>query len=204
MGRSRRIKLPILNPALLILVLCCASTAMAQEAITYFTDRSGLAGASPWGSVQSASRGTIAYVRGGTEIRLIEPDGKNDRRLWTHPDARKELGIHGTAWRPDGKELAFSSSHAAVASLYSGDIYAVRPDGSGFRKITNSPDHSELSRYPKGIVSVTLRNDQPIYKQSQASAGVFIVYVAGAAEPQQINLPPGASKTLVFNQVADF
>jgi TolB protein len=146
----------------------------------------------------------IAYVRGGTEIRLINPDGTNDRRLWTHPDAKKELGINGVAWRPDGKELAFSSSHAAVYSLYDSDVYAIRPDGTGFRKLTNPPDRSEFARYPKGSVSVTLRNDQPIYKQSQASAGIFIVYVAGAAEPQQITLPPGATKTLLFTQVADF
>jgi TolB protein len=149
-------------------------------------------------------RGTIAYVRNGTEIRLIEPDGTNDRRLWTHADARKELGIRGVAWRPDGKELAFSSSHAAAASLYDADLYAVKPDGTGFRKLTNSPDHSELGRYPKGSVSVTFRNDQPPYQQAQSSAGIFIVYVAGAEEPQQITLPPGAAKTVVFNQVADF
>ena len=29
--------------------------------------------------------GTIAYVRGGTEVRLINADGTNDHRLWTHP-----------------------------------------------------------------------------------------------------------------------
>jgi hypothetical protein len=63
---------------------------------------------------------------------------------------------------------------------------------------------SEFAKFPKGTVSVTFRNDQPTYKESQASAGVFIVYVAGAAEPQQITLPPGAAKTIVFNQVADF
>src|SRR5688572_31828824 len=148
--------------------------------------------------------GTIAYVRNGTELRLIDADGSNDRRLWTHPDARKELGIYDVAWRPDGKELAFSSSHAAVASLYHADLYAVRPDGTAFRKLTNAPDHSEFARYPRGSVSLTIRNDQPIYKQSQASAGIFMVYVAGAAQPQQITLPPGAVKTMVFNQVADF
>jgi hypothetical protein len=63
------------------------------------------------------SQGTIAYIRGGTEIRLIEPDGKNDRRLWTHPDASFNLALNDLAWRPDGKELAFSSSHAS-ARLY--------------------------------------------------------------------------------------
>jgi len=158
----------------------------------------------PPSGVASANGGTIAYVRNGTEIRLIEPGGSNDRRLWTHPDASKDLGIDSLAWRPDGQELAFSSSHEAVASLYHADLYAIRPDGTGYRKLTNSPDHGELGRFPKGSVSVTVRNDQPIYKQSQASAGVFLVYVAGAQEPQQITLPPGSSKTLLFNNVADF
>jgi hypothetical protein len=148
--------------------------------------------------------GTIAYVRGSTEVRLINADGTNDRRLWTHPDAKKELGIYDVAWRPDGKELIFSSGHAAAMSLYHADLYAIRPDGTGFRKVTNSPDRAEFARYPKGSVSVTLRNDQPIYRQSQASSGVFIVYVAGADEPQQITLPPGASKTILFKNVADF
>jgi hypothetical protein len=147
---------------------------------------------------------TIAYVRDGTEIRLIDPEGTNDRRLWTHPDAKKPLGIDSLAWRPDVKELAFSSRHAAASSLYDADLYAVRPDGSGLRKLTNAPDRADFTRFPKGNVSVTFSNDQPIYKQSQASSGVFIVYVSGAAEPQQITVPPGATKTVVFNQVADF
>ena len=147
---------------------------------------------------------TIAYIRNGTEIRLIEPDGSNDRRLWTHADARPELGIYGLAWRPDRKEIAFSSGHAAVASLYHSDLYAIHPDGSGFRKLTNTPDRGEYARFPKGSVTVTVRNDQPIYQQTQASAGIFMVYVAGADEPQSITLPPGATKTVVFKSVADF
>src|SRR5687768_7925316 len=159
----------------------------------------------PLGSrVAANGGGTIAYIRNGTEIRLIDADGSNDRRLWTHPDAKKELGIYDVAWRPDGKELAFSSGHAAVQSLYHADLYAISPNGTGFRKLTNSPDRAEFARYPKGTVSVTVRNDQPIYRQSQASAGVFIVYVAGADEPQQITLPPGSAKTIVFKNVADF
>jgi hypothetical protein len=152
----------------------------------------------------NAAAQTIAYVRDGAEIRAIAPDGTNDRRLWTHPDAKKPLGIDSLAWSPDGKELAFSSRHTAAASLYDADIFVIHADGSGLRKLTNAPQMSDFARFPKGTVSVTFRNDQPLYKQSQASAGVFIVYVAGAAEPQQITLPPGAVKTIVFNQVADF
>ena len=89
-----------------------------------------------------AQKGTIAYVHDGTEIRLIDPDGANDRRLWTHPDLKKSLGIDSLAWSPDGKEIAFSSRHAAVASLYDADIYTIRPDGSGLRKLTNAPPTS--------------------------------------------------------------
>ena len=156
------------------------------------------------GSPSAPARGTIAYVRGGTEIRLVEADGTGDRRLWTHEYAKEGSAIHDLAWRPDGKELAFSSSHLNVASLYHADIYAVGPDGKGFRKITNAPDHGELARYPKGAVSVTVRNEQPAWKQSRASAGVFFVYVVGADEPQAVTLPPGSSKTLLFKSVADF
>lgn len=156
------------------------------------------------GSSITPSAGTIAYIKGGTEIRLIESDGANDRRLWTHEFAKEGSAIHDLSWRPDGKELAFSSSHLNVASLYHADIYAIGPDGKGYRKITNSPDHGELARYPKGVVTVTVRNEQPLWKQSQASSGIFFVYVVGADEPQAVTLPPGSSKTLVFKSVADY
>lgn len=156
------------------------------------------------GPSTTVSAGTIAYIKGATEIRLIESDGTNDRRLWTHQFAKEGSGIHDLSWRPDGKELAFSSSHLNVASLYHADIYAIGPDGKDYRKITNSPDHAELARYPKGVVTVTVRNEQPVWKQSQASSGIFFVYVVGADEPQAVTLPPGSSKTLVFKSVADY
>ena len=153
-----------------------------------------------FGQKETEPTGTIAYIRGDTEIRAISPSGGSDRRLWTHKDLHEGLGLFDLAWRPDGKELAFSSSHEAVASFYLADIYAIHPDGSGLRKLTNAPDVTELARYPKGSVTVTVRNDQP----ADVSGGVFIVYVAGAEEPQQVNIPSGTARTLVFRTVADF
>lgn len=153
-------------------------------------------------SIQSTA--AIAYIRNGSEIRLIDSSGQNDRQLWTHPDAKEPLGLFDLAWRPDGKELAFSSAHEALFSVYHADLYAIRPDGSGFRKITNAPDHKSSQQYKKGSITVTVRNNQYTFQQAQSSQGIFIVNIVGASEPQQITLPPGKSKTLTFQSVADY
>lgn len=147
---------------------------------------------------------TIAYVRGEIEIRLIEPNGTGDRLLWTNKDAKPYSGINNLAWSPDGKELAFSSGHASATSLFHSDIYVIKQDGSGFRKITNPPDAGEYSKYPKGNVTVTVRNNAYSFEASNATAGSFFVYVAGATAPQLVNISPGASKTITFTSVADF
>ena len=148
--------------------------------------------------------GLIAYTRNDAEIRLIDSTGGNDRQLWTHPDAKAPFGIFDLAWRPDGKELAFSSGHQNMVSLYHADLYGIRPDGSGFRKITNRPDYKSLSNYKKGVVTITLRNTQYTFQQAESSTGIFTVYVVGAEMPQQVLLPPGTTKTITFNNVADF
>ena len=38
--------------------------------------------------------GMIAYMRNSAEIRLIDSNGQNDRRLWTHPNAKDQLGLY--------------------------------------------------------------------------------------------------------------
>jgi TolB protein len=157
----------------------------------------GLAGyrspAPPAASAQAAP-GAIAYVRyqadNGTDIRLIEPDGTNDRRILTVPDS--PIGhIPALAWRPDATELAFASDHAAATSLYEKDIYAIRPDGKGLRKVTNGPGLNQLASYPKGSVTIDV---------IVGASGPALIYVAGAAEPQTAV----SSGRLTFANVADF
>src|ERR687886_744771 len=65
--------------------------------------------------------GLIAYARGGKEIHVIKPDGTGDRLLWSSAQATPDLGVNGLAWRPDGRELAFTSGHDAAYSLYDSD-----------------------------------------------------------------------------------
>src|SRR5881398_3588323 len=148
--------------------------------------------------------GNIAYVRNEKEIRIIQADGSGDHQLWTHKDAKPYSGIGDLAWRPDGKELAFSSGHASATSLFHSDLYAIKPDGSGLRKLTNPPEQSQYVNYPKGKVTVTVRNDSYSFQTSNATAGSFFIYIAGADAPQLVTVLPGTSKTLTFNSVADF
>jgi len=152
----------------------------------------------------SSGRGTIAYVRDQKEIRLIEPDGSNDRLLWAHPrpDVAENLGIVDLAWRPDGGELAFASQHEATHSLFESDLYAIRPNGSGLRRLTNPPAVADLGGFDKGTVRVTVRNDASNVGDPNAS-GFFIVYVVGAPDPQTVTVGPGSSATLTFTNVAD-
>jgi len=144
--------------------------------------------------------GTIAYVRGGKEIRFINPDGTGDRQFWTHKDLFPPLGIFELAWKPDGTELAFSSAHEGLVSAYMADIYSIKRDGSNLRRITNPPDRAGLARLPQGSVTVKVISAGFV---GGDNPGKFIVYIVGAEDPQVIALGEG-STTVVFNRVADF
>ena len=148
------------------------------------------------------SAGTIAYVRAdtGDEIRLIEPDGSNDRSLWAHglADPHEVMKIYNMAWRPDGSELAFASTHENTCSINHSDIFAVRPDGSGYRRMTQAPSCAALAAYPKGTVKIPVKNI------SILSTLFGFVYFQGASSMQPVALAPGASTVVTFNDVADF
>lgn len=158
-----------------------------------------LACASVWASAilpqpvqaDAADRGTIAYVRLSThDIHVVSPDGTGDRVLWTAPRKFVMEPPYELAWRPDGRELAFSSDHEAWASWYESDVYAVGSDGTGCRRITNAPAASELAKLPKGSVTVSVSNwtTDPIQ-----------VYVAGAPELKSVP----ANGAVTFSEVAD-
>jgi hypothetical protein len=153
-------------------------------------------------SAQTAA-GTIAYVRAdtGDEIRLIEPDGRNDRRLWAHglADPHQVYGIYTMAWRPDARELAFASTHENWCSINYSDVFAIRADGNGYRRITQAPSCGALANYPKGTVQVPVKN-----VSFYGSSFTGFVYFQGAPSIQPVSLPAGASTVVTFHNVADF
>ncbi|HLP15768.1 MAG TPA: hypothetical protein VK470_05900, partial [Bacteroidota bacterium] len=148
--------------------------------------------------------GTIAYFRmvgttqtspGTSELHLVNPDGSNDRIIFTLPQGL--TSIHPVpGWRPDGREIGFSSAHEVSCSPYESDIYAIRPDGSGLRRITNAPMYEELARLPKGSVTLTIGN-------LITNTSIFFVYIEGAMDMKQVLISAGSSINVTIDNVAD-
>ncbi len=142
----------------------------------------------------SMGTGTIAYVipndTTGDEIWLIQADRSNDHRIYStgRPDPYGSVyAIYNVAWRPDGGELVFSSDHEKTCSWFASDLYAIRADGSGYRRITNAPACAALANYPKGTVTMAIG----------AGTG-YQVYVQGAP-----GLLSASSGFVTFTNVAD-
>lgn len=149
-------------------------------------------------------QGTIAYFRvvgategepGTSELHLVNPDGTNDRTIYSTPRGLSTVSPDPT-WRPDGGEIGFISPHEFGCSPYNSDIFAIKPDGSGLRRITNAPKCDDLAQLPKGSVTLTIQN-------LMADASVFFVYVEGAANIEQVGVSPGEITTVTIDNVAD-
>ena len=150
--------------------------------------------AQPAPAKTTADAGVIAYVQDSTEdIHAIAPDGSGDRLLWTNPASGGMKSVISLAWRPDGRELAFSSEHEGACSWYDSDIYTIGYDGGGYRRVTNSPACAMLAGLPKGAVTVNVNN---------YTSGMIWVYVQGA--PSVKSVLGGFLGAVTFDDVADF
>lgn len=139
---------------------------------------------------------TIVYIReDARSLRLIQPDGSNDRLLWEIPEGVSGE-IESVAWRPDAQQIAFASSHESICSEWLSDIYTIHPDGSGLRRLTNGPACGELSAYAQGSVTVQIENRLSNLSQ-------VLVYVEGAPTAKVVTVAPDTTVLVSFPQVAD-
>lgn len=142
--------------------------------------------------------GDIAYVRDAQELHLIRADGSQDHTIYSAPKVGDvQSTLRYPAWRPDGSEIAFTSDMEQAVSLLQSDIFAVKPDGNGLRKISDPPLNSKLNAFPTATVAVHVTN-------VDVGDSLFIIYITGAAQPQSVTVPAGTSKTVTFDKVAVF
>lgn len=110
----------------------------------------------------------VAFVSsrsGQADVWLLDLRTRTLRNLTEHPG-----GDFRPAWSPDGQWIAFSSDrdsgkrHQGFVTLHSAEVYLVRPDGSGLRRLTHrgafvgspswSPDGSRLAVYEADLDEV--------------------------------------------------
>jgi hypothetical protein len=120
----------------------------------------------------------IAYVspsRDNQQIRLVNPDGSNDRLLWqVPPETVRQSGIGELSWRSDASELAFDSGHDWHSSMYVRDLYSIAPDATRLRRLNRPPASFATPTYPEGTVTFIL--------ESYLSGDVEL-YIEGAEQP---------------------
>jgi TolB protein len=74
---------------------------------------------------------------GGQAVWLADADGKQLRLLFDGGELGSEPGT--PVWSPDGKSIAFAMKPAGATDENESEIYAMRPDGSGVQRLTNTP-----------------------------------------------------------------
>jgi Tol biopolymer transport system component len=82
------------------------------------------------------------------QIKLIGIDGNHERVIWAATDERNGLPAGGQVpeWSPDGSLIAFIAGPQTSSGRT--DIYVVRPDGSGLRRLTRDANATALSWRP--------------------------------------------------------
>lgn len=87
--------------------------------------------------VWSPDGSTLAFAwstAGGSGLYLANADGSNLRRVVGAPFTAGDSGL-GITWAPDGTWLAFEG----LDDRYGPQIYAIRADGTGLRRLTDLP-----------------------------------------------------------------
>lgn len=147
---------------------------------------------------QQTSGTVIAYISSSTRsqaIRLVNPDGSGDTPLWQFPFATSPEDAIGTlAWRPDGGELLFDSGHDWQRSMNIRDLYAIAPNGSGYRRVSRPPAPNAYAAYATGTVTFQL---------AAFMMGDVQIYIEGATEPISFFARSGMTYQIT-QTIADF
>ena len=142
-----------------------------------------------------APTGSIAYLVGREEVRVIHADGTGDRLVFRVP-SDTVYGIEDVAWRHDGDELAIASGHEALCSIWQDDLYLMDVLGSDVRRLTNGPACGELAGLASGTMTVTLEN-------RLLDTDQFFIHIQGLEIANAVTLEPGFRGTFEVSGVRD-
>lgn len=75
-------------------------------------------------------------LAGTSQLTVVDQDGRNRRELPVNTQPDGPHHVFPPAWSPDGRWLLFESNRDAPPAESRSDLYAIRPDGTGLRRVT--------------------------------------------------------------------
>jgi dipeptidyl aminopeptidase/acylaminoacyl peptidase len=110
------------------------------------------------------------------------------KKAFTIADHYRLRGIESPRFSPDGKMIAFVVTANDLALGKSNkDIYVVRPDGSGLRRLTDDPARDSHPRWSRDGSSILFASGRKNGEQA------WVLPVSGGAPKQLTNLSTGIS-----------
>ncbi len=131
--------------------------------------------------------GTHYRPIGGRAVFVIDTDGNGLRRVT--PWRLNAGGLGELDWSPDGSRILFHSiaQFSDDPYLSTGDLYAIRPDGTGLRRLTHFPAGTgvQLGSYsPDGTQIVFATTNDATTGYRTAFPDVFVMRADGTgSEP---------------------
>lgn len=128
------------------------------------------------------------------DIKSVTTDGSKSAGMFKTEGLSTEC--YGLAWRHDGAELCFSSTHEMAFSYFSANLYAL--DAKGMRRVTNPPSHADNVNDERktGTVKLKVRNllFEPvmgaIYVEGARSLGTFSLSAQQAGNDEaEVEIP---------------
>ena len=113
---------------------------------------------------------------GSQEIWVMNADGSNQRRITQGLDK-----CWGPQWSPDGSKILFYSGADGSA----GNIYVVKPDGTGLVQLTKSGKDRVPQWSPDGkMILFDSRRDGPLQVLLMMADGTHVTYLTGTSTNQ--------------------
>ena len=124
------------------------------------------------------------------EIWVMRADGTGARRVIANPTRRNVQDIaYSPAWSPDGTRLVFSANRAGAENP---ELYAVRIDGTGLKRLT----------FTRGTTEVLGDDSMPDWARDGATI-VFVSNRQGQSDIWRMNADRSAQRPIVRTTRAD-
>lgn len=137
-------------------------------------------------------------------IKLIDPNNNIAKTIWTYPYPKQKYQWKDIKWKPDGSELAFVSDYETPFSPTYTNIYAIRSDGKGLRKISNPPFQNQINNeeYPRINVTGRIKNNTASNTGKEEVTAVSL-WIQGARKVIPLYLKPNAKIPFEIEDVAN-